>query len=258
MKNKYAIFIDIDGTLTGRNGVNPKNAEAIKKARELGHYVFINTGRAKSWIEPDLLGGIAFDGIISGMGSLIEIDGKPVFESLIPDDIIFKCAKYFDNKNCCFFVSGVDVGYISKPIPALDNGLFTTFSGLDEFKRIFKSEKIQKIEVFGSLTAEDCAVLEEYLDVYNHGFYCECAIKGCTKSSGIKRVLRHLGIKKENSIAIGDSVNDLDMLKNVGTAVAVGNAVSEVKKLADFISLPCDEGGVGYAIEELLLKESEN
>ncbi len=67
-------------------------------------------------------------------------------------------------------------------------------------------------------------------------------------------VLKYLGIEKKNSIVIGDSVNDMDMLKNAGIAVAVGNASDAVKSIADFVSTDCGDGGVAYAIQELLLK----
>ena len=54
---------------------------------------------------------------------------------------------------------------------------------------------------------------------------------------------------------MGDSVNDIDMLKNAGTAVAVGNASDKIKEIADFVSTPSREGGVAYALQELLLKK---
>ena len=119
---KYAIFIDLDGTLINETGVPPGNATAIAKAREAGHLVFVNSGRARSFINANLLGVIEFDGIISGMGSHIEIGGNTVFE------------KYID-------------------------------------------------------------------------------------------------VKKEDSIAIGDSSNDSDMLKNAGIAVAMGNASDELVEI---------------------------
>ncbi|MBR4173182.1 MAG: HAD hydrolase family protein, partial [Clostridia bacterium] len=93
------------------------------------------------------------------------------------------------------------------------------------------------------------------LDVYDHGGYIECAPKSCTKSGAMLDTLEYIGIKKENSIAIGDSVNDMDMLKNAGIAVAMGNAIECVKEIADFVSTPCIDGGVGYALEKLILKK---
>ena len=255
MTAKFAVFIDIDGTLTDNSGVNPKNSEIIQKARDLGHLVFVNTGRAKSWISSELLGGIEFDGIISGMGSLIEIGDRTIFEKLINRDFVYEAAKHFWTTENCFFISGKEKGFILNPIPYFSKWKFTDIESPEDFNGKYKNEKIQKLEMFGkNITDDDKRFFEKELDVYDHGGYIECAPRGCTKSDAIKTVLDYLGIKKENSIGIGDSVNDIGMLKNVGTAVAVGNAIDSVKEIADFISKSCADGGVAYAIEELLLK----
>lgn len=255
MTEKFAVFIDIDGTLTDENGTNPKNAEAIKKARDMGHYVLVNTGRARSWINPALLGNIPFDGIISGMGSRIEIGEDVIFEKNINQNFVYACAKHFwDTKNC-FFISGAEKGFILNPIPYFENWHFYDIESPEDFNGKYKDEKIQKLEMFGkNILEDDKSFFGKQLDVYDHGGYIECAPKGCTKSGAIKTVLNYLNIKKENSVAIGDSVNDIDMLKSVGISVAVGNAIDEVKKIADFVSTPCCDGGVAYAIEELIIK----
>ena len=256
MTEKFAVFIDVDNTLTDENGTNPKNAEIIKKARSLGHYVFVNTGRARSWISPELLRNIAFDGIISGMGSRIEVGEKVIFEKTINHSFVYECAKHLWNTKNCFFISGVEKGFILNPIPYFKDWHFANIESPEDFNGKYKDEKIQKLEMFGkNITEDDKIFFEKELDVYDHGGYIECASRGCTKSGAVKTILNYLGIKKENSIAIGDSVNDMDMLKNAGIAVAVGNAIDKVKEIADFVSTPCSDGGVGYAIEELLLKK---
>lgn len=256
MTEKIAVFIDIDGTLTDENGTNPKNAEVIKKVRSLGHYVFVNTGRARSWISPELLGNIPFDGIISGMGSRIEIGKDVIFEKNISRAFVYACAKHFWDTRNCFFISGTEKGFILNPISYFKNWNFTDIESPEDFNGKYKNEKIQKLEMFGKYISEDDKnFFGKKLDVYDHGGYIECAPRGCTKSSAIKTVLDYLGIKKDNSIAIGDSVNDIDMLKNAGIAVAVGNAIDDVKKIADFVSTPCADGGVAYAIEELIIKK---
>lgn len=255
MTEKFAVFIDIDGTLVDERGVNPKNAIAIQKARDLGHYIFINTGRARSWIYPELFENIAFDGIISGMGTLIEIGGKPIFEKLIDQSFVYESAKHFWNTENCFFISGAEKGFILNPIPYFEKWNFSDIESPEDFKGRYKDEKIQKIEMFGKdIPKNEKQFLGKQLDVYDHGSYIECAPKGCTKSAAMDIVLDYLGIKKANSIAIGDSVNDIDMLKNAGIAVAMGNAIDTVKEIADFISTSCSDGGVGYAIEKIILK----
>ena len=60
-----------------------------------------------------------------------------------------------------------------------------------------------------------------------------------------------MNIPKENLIAIGDHVNDLDMFKAVGYKVAMGNAYDELKDKANFITKTNDEDGVMYALEHI-------
>jgi hydroxymethylpyrimidine pyrophosphatase-like HAD family hydrolase len=61
------------------------------------------------------------------------------------------------------------------------------------------------------------------------------------------------GIRREDSVAIGDSANDLDMIRYAGAGIAVGNACDELKAAADWVSAPCGEGGIVRALEYLRL-----
>src|SRR5699024_9614349 len=71
------------------------------------------------------------------------------------------------------------------------------------------------------------------------------------KSVGIERMLNHLDIAPEASIAFGDNQNDLEMLSYVGMGVAMGNAIDATKSKADFITKPLHEDGIFYALEQL-------
>lgn len=60
-----ALFIDIDGTLTGDSHIIPRrNIDAINAVRAMGHKVFINTGRSRGNIPPEVLGQVEFDGVL--------------------------------------------------------------------------------------------------------------------------------------------------------------------------------------------------
>ena len=65
-------------------------------------------------------------------------------------------------------------------------------------------------------------------------------------------MLEILKIKKEETIAIGDDVNDLSMFEQVGYKVAVDNAIDIVKEKADEITLSNDEDGVAAFLNKLL------
>lgn len=64
---------------------------------------------------------------------------------------------------------------------------------------------------------------------------------------------KYLGIPKEDIMAIGDSENDIEMLKEAGLGIAMGNALDEVIAVADDVTAPNDEDGVAKAIEKYLL-----
>ena len=72
---------------------------------------------------------------------------------------------------------------------------------------------------------------------------------GIAKSKGLKFLCDYLHISMEDTMAVGDSENDLDIVKAAGIGVAMGNAQQLLKDSADFISLSNEEDGVAYAIE---------
>lgn len=77
---------------------------------------------------------------------------------------------------------------------------------------------------------------------------------GVDKGAAVRVLMETFGIQKDEVMAFGDFTNDLDMLSAVGHPVAMGNAVEEVKKIAEFIAPVHTEGGVGRIIFEKVLK----
>ncbi len=71
------------------------------------------------------------------------------------------------------------------------------------------------------------------------------------KATGIRLFLEHVGVAREDSIAIGDGPNDLQMMEYAGVGVAMGNAKEEVKKLADMVTSDVAEDGIYHAFEKL-------
>lgn len=68
---------------------------------------------------------------------------------------------------------------------------------------------------------------------------------GCTKGQGVRTLARRLGIPPERILCLGDSYNDISMLRYAGIGAAVGNACTALKETADYVSpLPCWEGAV--------------
>ena len=75
--------------------------------------------------------------------------------------------------------------------------------------------------------------------------------RGMNKAVGLQELLDQLGFTCNEVAAFGDNYNDIEMLKLAGTAVAMGNAVDEVKQLADYVTSSTDQDGIARALIHL-------
>ena len=93
------------------------------------------------------------------------------------------------------------------------------------------------------------AELGNDFDFLEHeGNVVECVPKGTSKATGIEWLCRYLGVPREETYAIGDSINDLDMLEYVGHGIAMGNATQPPKDVAEFVTTDIHEDGIRNAM----------
>lgn len=90
-----------------------------------------------------------------------------------------------------------------------------------------------------------------HLDLYNG----EISIKGITKATGLKQITSYLNIPIEDTIAIGDSLNDLDILQEAGLSICMGNGDDQCKKIADFTTKDISDDGLAYALKHFNLAD---
>lgn len=257
----HAIFLDIDGTLLWGGHLPEENVTAIRDAQSRGHKVLLNTGRAYSFIPWDRFGDIKFDGVCAGCGSYVMIDGKvhrsvEVDRDFVKDTVAFyqKNGKsvFFEGETACFWVNPQNRESANKMLGA---GKYKCYEVTDpaQFDREFASERISKFTYWqAGMTSEEHAFWARALRVIEHPTYAESVIYGCDKAVGMQVALDVLGIPRENSIAMGDSANDHEMLEYAAHPVAMGNATEETKAICSFVSIDAAEGGVAHAIRELL------
>lgn len=79
---------------------------------------------------------------------------------------------------------------------------------------------------------------------------------GCSKASGVSTLAAHCGIAPEHVMAIGDSYNDLEMIRIAGWGVAMGQAPEPVKAIANAITATNQADGVALAIERYALGQA--
>lgn len=251
---KYLIFLDIDGTIWEHGmPIHERTVEAVRKARKLGHKVFINTGRSYGFIPPHVFEAMDFDGVIAGLGSDIRFGGKQVF-SLCVDTAVLKATFDFmlkNGKKGMFEgesrVYGIN---ISNPdfVHINDEQAF-----FDNFSAQTPENKISKIHIRGILTDSEREFLENFYTVIQHETYSEMSIPTVNKASGMDFVLDYLSHEGPfKIIACGDSMNDTQMLERADIGVAMGNSVEPLKQMADLVTVSAGNGGVGEALEKLL------
>ena len=253
---KYLIFLDIDGTLITHRGVAERTRNALEEAVKAGHWIFINTGRAKGNLPMHHLKDLPLSGIVAGLGSYIEMDDQVLYSApLSADDIAF--AMQLSKQTGIGIILECEDRLIDyrhgRPSHWPTSPYQTT--DIDDFLARFSDVRVSKISFIEHLPDEIEQQLRSRMYVINHPTYAEAGSIGHTKASAMEMLQRHLEIDVSHVIAMGDSLNDVDMLRAAGIAVVMGDGHEQVKSLADFISIDAHLGGVGQAIEELVLKK---
>ncbi|OUO70077.1 Cof-type HAD-IIB family hydrolase [Thomasclavelia spiroformis] len=274
MKRK-SIFLDVDGTLvSGHATMNFKVVEAINRARQNGHYVFICTGRNKTGIKYELAKA-DFDGIIASAGSYIEIDNKVIHSVYFNKLLVDKISKVFDENNIYYNYECTDVTYMSKKMVELFIGGVNFESGNIELEKMmqeeFKKFSIQDLSLYNNQDIHKiCFIATDKNDVERakkqlgddvnmviHDIFDATTINGeliskvDNKATAIKQVIDYLGIDKKDTIAFGDSMNDYEMINFVECGIAMGNACKELKEAASRVCKSVDEDGIYYEFIEL-------
>ena len=81
----------------------------------------------------------------------------------------------------------------------------------------------------------------------------EVVQKGCSKATGIQKVIEHLGMDLSQCYAFGDSINDMEMLKYVPHSVGMGNAVEDVFSVVEYRTTDILENGIENALKHYKL-----
>lgn len=253
---KCAVFLDIDGTLLSDSFIiPPENLKAIKAAQEKGHLVFINTGRSWGNIPSVLMEQFKdFDGIISGIGSMITINGETVFKSFMPENLIKRIMEYaFEHPEYWALFEGVnDVYSLSNDRYAVRDYQIPVEKA-DDYMKICQGDNIQVVAMGKTVPEDFKELFKDELTVFQFETYADLVEKGLNKAEGIKKAIEIMGIKRENTVAIGDSNNDYDMIEYAGVGVAMANSQQTILDIADYITASNHDCGVAKAIKDILL-----
>lgn len=266
--NYKLIVSDFDGTLIDDNQqVLPEVRTAIKNYIDCGGVFAVCTGRMTCCILPRVrevglkglvvayqgtviadiesgkilkTGGISSENIAEICRNIKEL-GHPV-NVYCGDDLYTDIPK--DNKYLQMYekIVGINAKYVDGDIAeyVLNNRLFC-----------------QKVAILVA-HEEQAALYAELFRRLGDRFDVTCSAKvlieisplGDNKGEAVKFLANKFGIPIEKTVAAGDNLNDLSMIKVAGIGVAVGNATEDLKKAADFVSVSNNEGAIAQIIEK--------
>lgn len=255
---KY-VFFDIDGTLWDENMVVPESTKvAIRQLQENGHKAFICTGRAMGNVCDPQFDEIGFDGFIAACGNHVQMDGKILYESNMSYEEVKAIYDASRNHNLPIIYEGTNYqwldregfdgdGYITYIVEKLrDSAVFLDECELTEIQANKFSALLNGNTNYDGIKE----ALSEMFDFMDHGDgIIEAVPKGTSKATGIAWLCEHLGISIEDTYAIGDSINDLEMLGFVGHSIAMGNASQSAKDAAEYITTHIHEDGILNALK---------
>jgi Cof subfamily protein (haloacid dehalogenase superfamily) len=271
-----AIFLDIDGTYLNGRGLVPDSASAaVRAARDNGHQVFLCTGRAIAQIW-DHITEAGFDGVIASSGAYVEYRGATLFHRSLPRPVVEHVVAFLGDHGIDFFLEAnsglygtaetrqriMSAVYGDEADPAVVADLSVGFGQFIERFVVDQSlirDDINKVSFLGSSMPIDRirAEFSGELDIVpgtvakfgaNSG---EMSLPGIHKATAIELVLAHLGIARKDTIAFGDSTNDIEMIQFVATGVAMADADPDVLTVSDMITPTAAEDGLAHALRVL-------
>lgn len=275
---KKIIFLDVDGTLVDYENRLPKSAvEAVRKARENGHRVYICTGRSRAEVSSDLW-EIGLDGMIGGNGSYVEDNGRVVMHQTLSYEQCKRAVDWLHEHELEFYLES-------------NNGLFASekfeergLSAIKEYMKRKGTENLKDVTVRntfhgmifdGELYRDDLNkisfVLDSFQDYLNAkkdfpdmevntwggrgetALFGDMGVKNISKKTAVYKLLEYLQADIKDTFAFGDAKIDIPMLECCAVGVAMGNGGEEIKAMADYITDDVENDGLYKAFTHFKL-----
>lgn len=277
-KCKGIIALDLDGTLLNTNKeLTSENLAALKRAADSGFEIVPTTGRFYGGM-PEVIRSLPFVHYaitINGAEVADLYTSEVIYQAEIPWQQAVEIMSYLDDfpviydcyqgneafmtedqkKNIEEMVSSPHyrkmVHELRQPVLELKQFLTDRKMGIQK-TQFFTNRPEVRLRLMEELPRrfEDLCVSSSVSD------NVEINQIHANKGEALIALASHLGLRRDQTIAFGDGLNDLSMLKEAGIGVAMANACPEAKELADWIAPSCDENGVAAGIAKFCFGEA--
>lgn len=269
-----ALFIDIDGTLvTSEDRISPEVQRALRAVHEKGCAIALCTGRTRYRIQavaqqlpPPLGYAITSNGgVVFHMGTR-----ETVYRRLMPIPMALEVIHAIVEAGSEPYVfedsdrPGIEGARVLFH-PDLPVGSWAEMPRYRPHLEIMDALPFEPVSVsaFGPpaimrplaqrMQARFSGALSIIQSGSEHNWGVEIYVANVSKQVGLETVAARLGVDREEILAIGDHVNDIEMIQWAGIGVAMGNALPEIQAVADWVTAGVMQDGVARAIERYIL-----
>lgn len=264
------LILDVDGTLVGR-GAYPSQrvVKAIAQAKEQGIRVALGTGRASEACY-HLLKALNLDGLHLFFDGAAVVDWPSndiIFLQALPPHAGKRLVELARDHKLFLEIYAHDFYFIEQDGPLAQqqreklqiNPLITNLMSLTERIKIVKGQLLAATESERKIVEQICEEMEHHckmswsFDASNGIYFINAVARSVSKGQALTDMTDYLDIDIDQVIAIGDSFNDVPIFEAAGFTVAMGNAPSGLKEMADWVAPSVEADGVAIAIEQFIL-----
>lgn len=258
-----AVFFDYDGTLMDRDqGVSAptaKSRDAIRQLKQNGYLAVLCTGRSLAYIPQDAK-NLEFDGYITTNGAYGQMNGTELFNQPLEEELVQSFQNACEQLRISYTLEGQDECFYRAFSPLYDGWLkrfhISTESLLPMEQR--KHTAINKMMIVYDEEEQRNQLLKAFgnrlvFDQHIQYTSCDVSRRGTNKGTGVEQFLAHINLSPKQAYAIGDSDNDLEMIRIAGTGIAMEKHSERLGQSADYITDSVANDGVAKALAHFRL-----
>ena len=260
MQHPAIVFFDIDETLYHQQaGVVPASAlAALAALHEQGILTAIATGRSPGIFPPavrEAVGRFAMDVLVTINGQYCTYQNTPLVTHPIPPQYLAQVIALCRQKGWGYMQMTAKQ-LLASHDDARMRDIYRHIAAYEVVPEALQTEAVYQMNIIvdaaGEAELHDSGILgNEYQTIRWHPQSLDILPAQGSKARGIDEVCAHLGIPRDKIMVFGDGLNDLDMFRHAGYAVAMGNARPELKALANFVTRDVGDDGIYHALTTL-------
>lgn len=251
--NDKIVFFDIDGTLLDHEKRIPSSTkEAVRRLQEKGVHVAIATGRAPFMFE-DVRKELNIHNFVSFNGQYVVFEDEVIYKNPLPADKLHEFTMFAAK-------AGYPLVYLNEEEmrASVESHHFVkeSLGSLFFDHPSFQPDFYQNRDIYQTLlfceAGEEQAFLNDYPQFHFirwHAYSMDIIPNGGSKAKGIERFIERLGFKHNQVYAFGDGLNDMEMIREVGTGIAMGNGHEDLKKAAKYVTKDVAKDGIFHGLE---------